>query len=84
MLAQFVHLAETYFDGFEQDLGERELGYALSFDHDLDVFAASIGLTRTSVATILNDEGVLHPHASSDTVLVMQFLYRCRPRHGWL
>jgi dynactin 1 len=84
MLAQFDHLAETYFDGFEQDLGERELGYALSFDHDLDVFAASIGLTRTSVAAILNDEGVLHPHALSDTVLVMQFLYRYRPRHGWL
>jgi dynactin 1 len=57
MLAQFDHLAETYFDGFEQDLGERELGYALSFDHDLDVFAASIGLTKTSVAVILNDEG---------------------------
>ncbi|OAX37534.1 hypothetical protein K503DRAFT_850414 [Rhizopogon vinicolor AM-OR11-026] len=59
MLAQFDHLAETYFDGFEQDLGERELGYALSFDHDLDVFAASIGLTKTSVAAILNDEDVI-------------------------
>ncbi|KAG1742767.1 dynein associated protein-domain-containing protein [Suillus paluster] len=59
MLAQFDHLAETYFDGFEQDLGERELGYALSFDHDLDVFAASIGLTKTSVAVILNDEDVV-------------------------
>ncbi|KAG1728860.1 uncharacterized protein EDB91DRAFT_1313227 [Suillus paluster] len=58
MLVQFDHLAETYFDGFEQDLGKRELGYALSFDHDLDVFAASIGLTKTSVAVILNDEGV--------------------------
>ncbi|KAG1848525.1 dynein associated protein-domain-containing protein [Suillus subalutaceus] len=59
MLAQFDHLAETYFDGFEQDLGERELGYALSFDHDLDAFAASIGLTKTSVAVILNDEDVV-------------------------
>ncbi|KAG2122581.1 dynein associated protein-domain-containing protein [Suillus clintonianus] len=59
MLAQFDHLAETYFDGFEQDLGERELGYALSYDHDLDVFAASIGLTKTSVAVILNDEDVV-------------------------
>jgi len=60
MLAQFDHLSETYFNGFEQDLGERELGYALSFDHDLDVFAASIGLTKTSVAAILDDEGALH------------------------
>lgn len=73
MLAQFDHLAETYFDGFEQDLGERELGYALSFDHDLDVFAASIGLTKTSVAAILNDEGASRDHVSSDTVLVMLF-----------
>ena len=57
--AQFDHLAETYFNGFDQDLGERELGYALSFDHDLDVFAASIGLTKTSVAAILRDEDVV-------------------------
>jgi dynactin 1 len=59
MQAQFDHLAETYFDGFEHDLGERELAYTLSFDHDLDVFAASIGLTKTSVAAILEDQGEL-------------------------
>ncbi|KAL4067219.1 dynein associated protein-domain-containing protein [Scleroderma yunnanense] len=57
--AQFDHLAETYFSGFDHDLGERELGYALSFDYDLDSFAASIGLTKTSVATILHDEDVM-------------------------
>ncbi|KAI9569455.1 dynein associated protein-domain-containing protein [Boletus coccyginus] len=57
--AQFDHLAETYFSGFDQDLGERELGYALSFDHDLEVFAASIGVTKTSVAAILRDEDVV-------------------------
>lgn len=57
MQAQFEHLAETYFNGYEHDLGERELGYALSFDHDLDVFAASIGLTKTSVTAIIKDEG---------------------------
>ena len=57
MQAQFEHLAETYFDDYEHDLGERELGYALSFDHDLDVFAASIGLTKTSVTSIIKEEG---------------------------
>ncbi|KAG6380679.1 dynein associated protein-domain-containing protein [Boletus reticuloceps] len=57
--AQFDHLAETYFSGFDQDLGERELGYAFSFDHDLEIFAASIGLTKTSVAAILRDEDVV-------------------------
>ncbi|KII94229.1 hypothetical protein PLICRDRAFT_100409 [Plicaturopsis crispa FD-325 SS-3] len=56
--AQFDHLAETYFSGFDHDLSERELGYALSFDHDLDIFAASIGLTKTSVSAILKDEDV--------------------------
>ncbi|KAG6911272.1 hypothetical protein DXG01_002111 [Tephrocybe rancida] len=56
--AQFDHLAETYFDGFEHDLGERELGYALSFDHDLDMFSASIGLAKTSVESILKEEEV--------------------------
>jgi dynactin 1 len=55
--AQFNHLAETYFRAFDFDLGERELGLVLSLDHDLDVYASSMGLTKTAVETILNDEG---------------------------
>ena len=55
--AQFDHLAETYFDGFDTDLAERELGYVLGFDHDLDMFAASVSLARTSVAGIIKEEG---------------------------
>ncbi|OJA12293.1 hypothetical protein AZE42_09951 [Rhizopogon vesiculosus] len=47
-IAHFDYIAEIYFDGFEQNLGEREFGYALSFDHDdRNVFATSIGLTKT-------------------------------------
>ena len=57
MQTQFEHLAETYLNDYEHDLGERELGYALSFDHDLDVFAASIGLTKTSLTSIIKEEG---------------------------
>lgn len=56
--SQFDHLSETYFNNFEYDLGERELGYALSFDHDLEMFAASVGLIKTSVATVLKDKGM--------------------------
>lgn len=56
--AQFDHLAETYFDGFETDLAERELGYVLGFDHDLDMFAASISLARTSVVGLIKEEGM--------------------------
>ena len=59
MQSQFDHLSETYFSNFEYDLGERELGYALAFDHDLEMFAASVGLIKTSVAAILNDNGML-------------------------
>jgi dynactin 1 len=55
--AQFDHLAETYFSGFDYDLGERELGYLVSFDLDLDIFAASIGMTKTSIATLVQDDG---------------------------
>ena len=55
--AQFYHLTETYFDGFETDLAERELGYVAAFDHDLDMFAASISLTRTSVAALIKEDG---------------------------
>lgn len=57
MQSQFDHLSETYFNNFEFDLGERELGYALSFDHDLEMFAASVGLIKTSVAAVLKDNG---------------------------
>ena len=56
--AQFDHLAETHFNEFDFDLGERELGYALSFDHDLEMFAASVGLIKTSVDAIMKDEDV--------------------------
>ncbi|KAK2464772.1 hypothetical protein APHAL10511_003190 [Amanita phalloides] len=57
--AQFDHIAETYFAGFDHDLGERELGYVMMLDHDLDMFAASIGLTKTSVTGIVEDEDVV-------------------------
>ena len=40
MQSQFDHLVETYFNGFDFDLGERELGYALSCDYDLEMFSA--------------------------------------------
>ncbi|KAI0801398.1 dynactin [Fomes fomentarius] len=56
--SQFDHLSETYFNNFEYDLGERELGYALSFDHDLEMFAASVGLIKTSVDAVLKDKDV--------------------------
>lgn len=57
MQAQFDHLAETYFAGYDHDLGERELGYASAFDLDLDMVAASMGLAKTSVAAIMKDTG---------------------------
>lgn len=56
--AQFDHLAETYFKDFDFDLGQRELGLVLSLDHDLDVYASSMGLTKTAVEAVLNDEDI--------------------------
>lgn len=58
--AQFEHIAETYFDGFEHDVGERELGYAQTLDNDLDMFVASIGLTKTALEALDRDEGAYH------------------------
>lgn len=57
MQSQFDHLSETYFNGFEVDLGERELGYALSFDYDLEMFSASVGLIKTSISGIMKEDG---------------------------
>ena len=33
----------------------------MAFDHDLDMFAASIGLTKTSVAAVIKEEGDFFP-----------------------
>jgi len=55
--AQFDHISETYFAGFDFDLGERELGYALSFDRDLDMFAASLGLVKASIEAAMKEDG---------------------------
>lgn len=40
------------------NLAERESGSVLTLDHDLDIFAASINLSKTSVAAIIKEEGV--------------------------
>ncbi|KAI0321262.1 dynein associated protein-domain-containing protein [Amylostereum chailletii] len=64
--AQFDHLAETYFQGFEFDIGERELGFVLSFDHDLDVYASAIGLAKTAVEAALADEDIVSDVAGVD------------------
>lgn len=56
--AQFEHLAEAYFSGYEQlDMGETELGHALMLENDLDSFVASVGLSKTAVSEILKDPG---------------------------
>jgi dynactin 1 len=55
--AQFEHLADTYFAGFDYDLGEREQGMAWSLEHDLDMFTAAISLTKTSIQAIMKDDG---------------------------
>ena len=31
----------------------------LSLDHDLDVYASSVGLTKTAIQTIMGDEGTV-------------------------
>ena len=55
----FGHLAEMYFEGLDYDLGERELGYALAFDHELDNLSASLALISSCVSDIMKDEGGL-------------------------
>ena len=60
MQSQFDHIAETYFNAFDFDLGERELGYALSVDYDLEMFSASVGLIKTAISEIIKDEGTRH------------------------
>jgi dynactin 1 len=58
-LAQFEHLAETTFDRPDLGLGERQLDLALSFDYDLDNFAAAVGFARQAVLSFASEEGKL-------------------------
>ncbi|KAF9022611.1 dynactin [Hymenopellis radicata] len=57
--AQFDHLDGKYFSGFDSELGEREHGYLASFDFDLDMFAAAVGLTKTSIQSVLNEDDIV-------------------------
>ncbi|KAL5476529.1 hypothetical protein ACEPAI_3386 [Sanghuangporus weigelae] len=54
----FGHLVELYSEGLEYDLGERELGYALAFDHELDNLSASLALISSYISDIMKDEDV--------------------------
>jgi len=81
MLAQFEHLAETYFSDFDYDLGERGLDLVLSFDNDLDMFSAAIGLAKTAIQTIQQDDGMTWPSYSiSVGSLCLHLCHRRRHR----
>ncbi|EUC66057.1 dynactin [Rhizoctonia solani AG-3 Rhs1AP] len=56
MLAQFEHLADTAFSGFEADLAEQELDLTMQLDCDLDSFVAAIALTKTALENSTKDE----------------------------
>lgn len=55
---QFEHLSELYLPGTDFDLGERELGLALSLDHDIDFFASAMAWTKTSLLEIFKDDDI--------------------------
>lgn len=40
------------------------MGYSVSFDSDLDTFSSSIALTKSCVATILEDKGTASAYSS--------------------
>lgn len=50
---------EMYSEGLDYDLGERELGSALTFDHELDNLSASLALISSYISDIMKDEGEL-------------------------
>ena len=82
--AQFDHISETYLAGLDFDLGERELGYALSFDHDLDMFAASLGLVKTSIEAAMKEEGKLGTLLIPTSHLGANWCTRCGVGYGRL
>jgi dynactin 1 len=60
--AQLDHVEESFFNlsGFEAygwDLGEREMGWCVGFELDLDMFAAAVGFVRGSLKGLVGDAG---------------------------
>ncbi|QRW00779.1 Dynein associated protein [Ceratobasidium sp. AG-Ba] len=66
MLAQFEHLADTAFSGFDADLAERELDLTMQLDCDLDSFVAAIGLTKTALENSIKDEDTIVEYGDLD------------------
>ncbi|KAG8957368.1 hypothetical protein FRC03_010211 [Tulasnella sp. 419] len=58
LLAQFEHLADTYFTSSEFDLGERELDFTLAADLDLDTVYAALGLVKSTLEAAVSDDEV--------------------------
>lgn len=42
--------------GVDLDIAERQLGLVLSFDYELDNFAASVGLARQGIVDLMRDQ----------------------------
>jgi dynactin 1 len=56
-LAQLGHLAQAVFNREDLDAGERQLGFALAFDYDLDNFAAAVGFARHTIERYMAEPG---------------------------
>lgn len=50
------HLSEVV-NGNELDLPEKQLGFAVAFDYELDNFAASVGFARQAVLDMVANPG---------------------------
>ncbi len=57
IVPQVKHFVESVFIREELDLGERQLGLAVSLDCDLDSFAAAVGFTRAYTLSYASQEG---------------------------
>ncbi|KAJ9107379.1 hypothetical protein QFC21_000829 [Naganishia friedmannii] len=55
-LTQLNHLAQTVFTREELELGERQLGFAVAFDYELDNFAAAVGFARYIIQNYIDDQ----------------------------
>ncbi|KAI5121836.1 hypothetical protein M0805_003270 [Coniferiporia weirii] len=69
---QIQHLADAYSEGFDYDLGERELSFAQSIDRELDNFSAPMALISTRLSEILDDEDVTIESEEDPTVELIE------------
>ena len=59
MSSQFNDIS-GHFSGYDYDVGERQLGYSVAMEYDLDAICAALATAKTAIESVIKDDGLSH------------------------